>query len=240
MVIPKDRPEAADVEAGGRNGLRHPPGAPYRFKVGNEHLEFRDQTVGDPVPTGRQVLQAAGIRSVVDHLLFAMLEDGTLAEVRLDEPVDLVQRRVTWFVVFKSDRSYRFVLDDRRIEWGAATIRGHVLRVLAGVDATQGVWIERQAEPDRLVDDDESVSLGAEAIERFWTGPVFTLCIEDKTYTWPKNTITTEEIAALGGWDPAEGVIEVDDQNERQLTPGEIISFKPGVSFGKMLRWRRG
>lgn len=229
----------SSIEAG--DGLRIPLGVRNRLKIGNERLEFRDREVDDPVPTGRQVLQAAGIRSVVDNLLFVMTENGTLAEVRLDETVDLIQRRVKWFVVFKGDRSYRLMLDDRRIEWGSVSISGHVLKVLAGVDPAYGVWIERRGQPDRFLADDDSVSLDAEAIERFRTGPIFMLRIEDQTCTWPDSTITTEEIAELGGWNPDEGVIEVDEnQDERPLTPGETITLKLGVSFGKVLRWRRG
>lgn len=241
MSLTKNPPEVLDVEGCIKDELTPHAGTRYRFKVGNERLEFRDQEVGDPVPTGRQVLQAAGIRSVVDHLLFVMLENGTFAGVRLDELVDLIQRRVKWFVVFKGDRSYRFMLDDRRIEWGAVTISGHALRVLAGVAPAYGVWIERRGQPDRFLAAEDSVSLDAEIIERFRTGPIFTLCIEDQSHIWPDSTITTEEIAALGGWNPAEGVIEVDgNQNERQLTPGESVTLKSGVSFGKMIRWRRG
>lgn len=234
--------EAVKVGAGTTNGLKAPPGGTYRLKVGNDRLEFSEHEVDDPVPTGRQVLEATGSRPVVDYLLFAMIESGVLAEVRMDETVNLVGGGVKWFVVFKSDRSYRFVLDDRRIEWGAVTIHGHVLKVLAGVDSpTRGVWLERQAHRDRLVADEEGVSLDADDIERFWTGPVFELRIEGMPYSWPRNTITTAEIAELGGWNPADGVIEVDeDQVERQLAPDETVTLHPGASFGKILRWKRG
>ena len=242
MALSENPHEAVRVEAGVTNGVNPTPGRTYRpLKVGNELLELRECEVDDPVPTGRQVLEAAGVRSVLDYLLFAMIEDGVLAEVRLDEAVDLARRRVKWFVLFKSDRSYRFVLDDRRFEWGAGTIRGHVLKVLAGVDSPTGVWIERQAHRDRLLADDEVVSLDADDIERFRTGPVFKLRIEGRTYSWPRDTISTEEIAELGGWNPADGVIEVDeDQVERQLAPDETVTLQVGVSFGKMLRWKRG
>lgn len=242
MSINENPSEAVKVEAGTTNGLKAPPGVTYRLKVGNDRLEFSEHEVDDPVPTGRQVLEATGRRPVVAYLLFAMTENGALAEVRMDETVDLAGGGVKWFVVFKSDRSYRFVLDDRRIEWGAVTIRGDVLKVLAGVDLpTRGVWMERQAHPDRLLADDEGVSLDADDIERFWTGPVFELRIEGRLYSWPRDTITTEEIAKLGGWNPSDGVIEVnEDQVERQLLPDETVTLHPGASFGKILRWKRG
>lgn len=72
-------------------------------------------------------------------------------------------------------------------------------------------------------------------------GPKFILNIEGQEYPWDKNTITTEEIAQLGGWDVSQGVIEVDkDNNERTLSPGETIEIKPGQGFGKKHRWKRG
>ena len=48
----------------------------------------------------------------------------------------------------------------------------------------------------------------------------FWLDIEGELKPWDKEEITTEEIAALGGWDPKEGVILIDeDNNERTLKP---------------------
>lgn len=65
--------------------------------------------------------------------------------------------------------------------------------------------------------------------------------IEGVEYQWEDATITTEEIANLGGWDPAIGVIEIDkDNNERTLQPGEVVELKPGHGFAKKIRWKRG
>jgi hypothetical protein len=68
------------------------------------------------------------------------------------------------------------------------------------------------------------------------------LSIEGVPFEWHKPTITPEEIAELGGWDAAIGVIEIDekDQSERTLQPGEVIELKPGKSFGKKISWKRG
>ena len=65
--------------------------------------------------------------------------------------------------------------------------------------------------------------------------------IEGVEYQWEDATITTEEIANLGGWDPAVGVIEIDkENNERTLQPGEVVELKPGHGFAKKIRWKRG
>ncbi len=72
-------------------------------------------------------------------------------------------------------------------------------------------------------------------------GPKFTLDIEGTLKPWDKDTITTEEIIALGGWDPSQGAIMIDqDQNERTLQPGQVIELKPGLGFSKKVKFKRG
>jgi len=72
-------------------------------------------------------------------------------------------------------------------------------------------------------------------------GPKYFVNIEGVEHPWLTETITTEEIAQLGGWDPSIGVIEIDkDNNERTLQPGEVVQLKPGHGFSKKIRWKRG
>ena len=72
--------------------------------------------------------------------------------------------------------------------------------------------------------------------------PKFEVDIEGAYKPWDKDTITTEEVAALGGWDPSVGVILVnlDDGTERTLQPGEVIKLEPGVAFSKKILFKRG
>jgi len=72
-------------------------------------------------------------------------------------------------------------------------------------------------------------------------GPKFFVVIEGVEHPWDRESITTEEIIAVGGWDPSLGAIEVDrENNERTLQPGEVIALKPGHGFGKKVRFKRG
>jgi hypothetical protein len=73
-------------------------------------------------------------------------------------------------------------------------------------------------------------------------GPKFYLDIEGQQKPWDKDTITTEEIAALGGWDVSQGVILIDmkDNTERTLKPGEVVELKPGMGFSKKVKFKRG
>src|ERR1051325_8811540 len=72
-------------------------------------------------------------------------------------------------------------------------------------------------------------------------GPKFFVNIEGTIHEWDSPTITTEQIAQLGGWDAATGVIAIDaDNNEQTLAPGQAVQLKPGQGFAKKVRWKRG
>jgi hypothetical protein len=77
--------------------------------------------------------------------------------------------------------------------------------------------------------------------EELGRGPKYFLDIEGTIHDWFEDTITTEEIIRLGGWDPAQGEIEIDKENvEHTLTPGQVIDLKPGHGFSKKVHWKRG
>lgn len=153
-------------------GQNETHGVTFQVLFGNEALEFHPATIDDPVPTGRQLLEAAGVHPVIDYELFQVLKNGMLEQLRQDETTDLRSNGVEKFLIFRSDASYRFLLDDREFEWGAKVITGLTLKKLAGVDAsTYGVWLEaRGGGEDRGISDTELVDLSKPAVERFFTG----------------------------------------------------------------------
>ena len=211
--------------------------------VAEASFEFREFELRDPHPTGRQIAEEAGFRPAESHLVFQVLDDGGLEELRLDETTRIGGAGTERFIIFRSERSFRLEVDDRRHEWGTDEVSGLVLKRIAGVDPKcNGVWIERCDEPDRFVGDDDVVSLAGDELERFRTGPIFILCIESKEIPWPKPTITTEEVAAVGGWDPKLGVqlVNLMTGEARTLAPGEVVDLEPGKGFSKKIGWRRG
>ncbi len=165
--------DAVDVQACVREGRPVRPHGPYRIAVGNDRLEFVQTVIHDPVPSGRQVLLEGGFKPVEEHLVFQMLRNGELEELRLDATTDLRSAGVEKFLVFRSDRSFRFELDGTRQEWGGPLISGATLKKLAGVDlATYGVWqeVRQHGAEDRLIANDELVDLAAPGVEWFFTG----------------------------------------------------------------------
>ncbi|WP_225887002.1 multiubiquitin domain-containing protein [Nodosilinea nodulosa] len=138
------------------------------FRVTIDKMPY---SVADPVITGLQLLEVAKKRPADEYLIFYLLPDGQLEEIRLDETVDLRQGGIERFITWRSDRSFRFVIDGRRFEWGAPLITGLKLKQLAGVDPqSYGVWLEVRGGEDRPIENTETVDLQAPGVERFFTG----------------------------------------------------------------------
>lgn len=72
-------------------------------------------------------------------------------------------------------------------------------------------------------------------------GPKYELDIEGVLKPWHKDTITTEEIITLGGWEASQGAVLIDKDNvEHTLQPGQIVELKPGMGFSKKVKFKRG
>lgn len=148
---------------------------PYQVLIGDELLAYRPAVIADPVPTGRQILESAGVHPIVEYSVFQLLTNGQIEGLRLDETTDLRARAVEKFIVFHSDRSFRFDLDGTVFDWGAGRICGRVLKTLAKVDpATYGVWQEVRGKDDLAIGDADFADLTNQGVERFFTGIVKT------------------------------------------------------------------
>lgn len=145
--------------------------ATYRIRFALDGLTFRHIDVPDPVPTGQQILDSAGLDRRNDYLLFALLASGDFEDIRLDETVDLRGKGVERFIAFKSDRDFKFFLDDRQMAWGRAEVMGNVLYDLADPSPEEAIFLEVGGGEDRLVDPDDRVNLDVPGIERFIVAP---------------------------------------------------------------------
>lgn len=143
----------------------------YRIVVLDEQLNERLLDLSDPVPMGRQILQAVGVRSVEDYSIYAILPSGEFEDLRLDEIYDLRGRGAERFVIFQTDRAFKFTIDDRQLEWGKPSISGRVLKILAGVPTdTYDVYLEvRGGGQDVLIRDTDLIDLSKPGTERFIT-----------------------------------------------------------------------
>jgi hypothetical protein len=160
-----DVEDVAAAVSAGREVREH---GPYKIQVGNESLEFRPLVISDPVPTGQQVLEAAGLRPVDEHLLYQMYANGHLELLSPGETTDLRQAGIEKFLAFKNDRSFRFFIDGRAQDWGGQRISGRTLKQLAGVDAQKyEIYLVIPGEDDELIEDHDLFDLARPGVEHF-------------------------------------------------------------------------
>lgn len=173
----------------------------YRIEVSDESLNFRSVTLTDPVPLGRQILAAAGIESIGEYSLFAILRTGDFEDVRLDEPFDLRQRSAERFVIFRTDREFKFTLEDDQLQWGKPLISGAVLHKLAKATADEAVFLEVRGGEDRLIEPTELIDLSAPGIERFFKAPkpplTYEIIVNTRPKVVPAADVTFEQVVAL-------------------------------------------
>lgn len=213
--------------------------------VSEASFEFRDLDLELPAPraTFRLLLEAAGFAPAEQHLLFRVCDSGELEGVRLDDEAVLRGDGTDRFVAFRSDQSFQVEINGRRLEWGQSALSGLCAKRLVGeTSPTTGVWlIWVDGAEERFIQPTETVELEYVKV-RLRTGPANVLEIEGEQFQWPDPSITAEQIADLGGWEPAVGVLEVDPvtQKTRTLKPGEVVDLDKCKTYGKRIGWRRG
>ena len=197
-------PDFDDVDDVGdaiREGRALREAAAYRIRFGLDGLTFRNINVPDPVPTGRQILASAGLDHRTDYILYAYLDTGDFEDVRLDETFDLCGKGAERFIAFKSDRDFKFSLNDRQLAWGNANMLGSVLYDLADTSPDDAVFLEVCGGEDRLIDPDDRVNLDAPGIERFITAPKpqtgYLILVNSVEETVPDKHVTFEQVVKL-------------------------------------------
>jgi hypothetical protein len=143
-------------------------GRKWPVEIAGPDLNFIRYMLRDPVPSGRQIIEAAGHRDPTEYIALQWLPDGALEELRLEELTDIEARGVEKFIVVKSDRSFRFEVEGLRLEWPCRLISGATIKTLAGrSDDGLVVVLVREGCPDRDVDDGDVIDLSGEGVEIF-------------------------------------------------------------------------
>lgn len=177
------------------------PAHAYQFQLAVESVLFKPVQVADPVPTGRQMLVAGGLRPVDEFTLSAVLPDGDFEDVRLDETFDLRARGVERFIAFRTDREFKLTLDDRQLSWGKPVVPGVSLYTLAGATGDTGIFLEVRGCEDRFIEPGDLIDLTEPGIERFITAPRpapgFLILVNAVEETVPNKRVTFEQVVKL-------------------------------------------
>lgn len=159
--------EIDDLAEAVRQGRPLHAGAPFRVMVADTSLEFEQKVLRDPKPNGRQFVELVDGHPVDQFIVIAILPNGDFEDIRLDEPYDLRGQGAERVLVVRSDRTYRFKIDDRDLEWPQPCISGFVLKKIAGLAPNYNLWLDVPGGHDRKIADSDIINLDEPGIERF-------------------------------------------------------------------------
>lgn len=214
----------------------------FEIQLGDQSLQFMTKVVHDQVLTGNQILSIANARPASDFLVFQMLHDGVLDSVHPEQTVNLRNVAIPKFLIFRSDRSFRFFLDERAFDWGASYISGATIKRLAGVPSeTTDVWLDAAGGHDRMIDDKEMVDLESAGTERFITRTVhIVIKVNSRDREVDHRVLTYWEVVKLAFPEavPSEQIIYSIDyasgphQNPNgSMVEGQSVTVKKGMKF---------
>lgn len=188
----------------------------------------------DPAPSVRQLLNAVDYVPADDCILIQGLPHGTRA-VGLDETVDLREGKdgkdIFW--AFKSDRVYRFTVDERGFDWGGATIKEPLLRAIAHVKEDELLVLERRDKPDQDLNVESVVDFAEPGTEHLRVeSRLVEVFFKDKPYKINRGVYTTEQLMALFPIEKGYLLnLKTHDGELVTLKPEEKVSVKCGMHF---------
>ena len=139
----------------------------FRVLIADENLDYKPHIFDDPKVLGRQIIEATGSHPVDEHVAIAILPNGDFEDLRLDESYDLRGRGAEKVLVARTDRSFKFKIDDADLEWPRACISGFVLRTLAKLPPNYNLWQEIPGHHDKKIADTDVINLADAGVERF-------------------------------------------------------------------------
>lgn len=186
---------------------------------------------GDGTPKGERILDKAGFKPPGDYVLIQLMRHSSRS-VGLDETVDLSAAGTEEFRAFKSDRIFRFTLNDHGFEWGVDKIPEPELRTIAHLREDEVLVLEREGHDIDLGPGDV-LDLGGGGTEYLHTEKrLVTVYFENQPRELPRGTYTTEQLKSLFG--VQEGYILEVINEEGNLTPlksGHKTRLKDGMQF---------
>lgn len=235
--------DTEDVGEAIREGRPLRPARAFRILFAKENLDFSPLEVTDPVPLGRQVLDAAGLDPRDGYSLFAILSSGDFEDVRPDEPFDLRGNGAERFVAFLTDRDFRLTLDEAQLAWGKPAISGAALYALADIGDDKAVFLEVRGGEDRLIEPDALVDLTKPGIERFVTAArpprEIEIIVNARKRTITDPHVTFEQIVAIAFPGPHEPNVRfsmtfrnaASKPHKGELAAGGSVEAKNGTTF---------
>jgi hypothetical protein len=206
----------------------------YQIEVIDQDFNVHSVFIDDPIPTGRQILEAANHSPVNEYMLLMFQETGMLEEVNLSEKVDIYQQGVEKFIAFLSDRIFYFELDGRRYPWGSKFINEAELRAVGRISEGYELWMEYRKEKDKRLGQGDKVDLSENGLEKIYSeSRSWELNVHGVRIKSDKPTILASEAMEMAGFNPAEGwilILKVKGEPKQSITINDAIDLTtPGI-----------
>lgn len=203
------------------------------IEVADTDLQFRQLGVSDATLTGRQILSFCDATPREDYVVLQWLANGDIEELREDEVVDVRATAGAKFIVSKSDRLFRLVLNDRSLSWPERNISEAALRVLGKIGEDQILHVRREEEIDAPIPASGTLALGDLGVEVVYAkAAIWKLNVQGVTIESRQPTIEVRQALIQAGFDPEQGwiiVLKTADA-KRQVGLDEIIDLRaPGI-----------
>jgi len=157
-----------DNSDGSPNSKRKPS---FAVLIGDENLEFEKFKLTDPVVTLEQILDVAKKRPNDEFDVYAFADDGDLVRLSDGDEINLRGGGKERFLVFRTDRAFRLLVDGERYDWGVECISGKAIRTIASIPDDKAIWQELTDAPDKEIAATDIVNLDEAGAERFASRP---------------------------------------------------------------------
>lgn len=182
-------------------------------------------------PTGERMLEKGDFKPAGEFVLIQLMRRGTRS-IGLAETVDLTNRGTEAFRAFKSDRIFRFIMDEHGFEWGARKIGEPELRAVGRVRDDEVIVLERDGKDVELKPDDV-LDLGEAGTEHLFTEKrLITVFFENDPREIKRGVYTTEQLKTLFGVQDGYVLEYINEEgNLTELKPGKRLRVKDGMRF---------
>lgn len=130
-------------------------------------INDQEYRTSDPSVTGRDILAIASKSPASDYAVVALIDKGTQS-IGLDEVFDLQGQSLLQIYLFKGDRLFRALVNEREVVWGQNEISAHQIRAIGNIPTDQDLFFDSKG--DREIDDDAFLSLKPNGVERIRSG----------------------------------------------------------------------
>ncbi|TIV75869.1 MAG: hypothetical protein E5V79_00310 [Mesorhizobium sp.] len=161
------------------------------------------------------------------------LASGDIEEVRPDENALISGPAPARFIVSKTDRLFRFKLEDHSLVWPRGKISEEILRKLGNVEASSTLYVRRKDVPDEVLETGSDLSLAELGVEQVYASKqTWKINVQGVVVEFSEPEITVRQAMQEAGFDPEQNwiiVLKTASGRRNVSTDDRIDLREPGI-----------